>query len=125
MTGIDAARKIDISAVRTHHSKKDIDLAIEKAKKYKFINVHVLPSWVKYTADQLSEYPDILVGSPVGFPDGAHKTVVKILEAEELIKDGVGEMDMVMNIGKLKNQEFDYVLNEIVQVRSVAGAVTA
>ncbi len=120
MTGKEAARKIDISAVRTHHSKKDIDLVIEEAKKYRFINVHVLPSWVKYAAQQLSDCPDILVGAPVGFPDGAHKTEVKILEAQELLKDGVDEMDVVMNVGKLKSHEYDYVLNEIMRVRAVA-----
>ena len=120
MTGKEAARKIDISAVRTHHSKKDIDLVIKEAKKYKFINVHVLPSWVKYAAEQLADYPEILVGAPVGFPDGAHKTAIKILEAEELLKDGVDEMDMVMNIGKLKSREYEYVLNEIVQIRAIS-----
>ena len=120
MTGKEAAGKIDISAVRTHHSKKDIDFVIKEAKKYKFISVHVLPSRVKYVAEQLSDYPDILVGAPVGFPEGAHKTEVKILEAEELLKDGVGEMDMVMNVGKLKSHEYEYVLNEIVQIRAVA-----
>ena len=53
------------------------------------------------------------MGSPVGFPSGGHKTAVKLLEAEQLIDDGVQEMDIVMNVGRLKSGEYDYVLNDI------------
>lgn len=123
MTGFQAAGKIDISAARTHHTKSDIDRLIQAARTYRFINVHVMPCWVSYLSEQLKNNPDILPGAPVGFPGGCHKTRVKILEAEELIRDGVGEMDMVMNIGKLKNREYDYVLDEIRSVKAVAGAV--
>ncbi len=120
MTGFDAARKIDISAVRTHHTQSDIDSVVAVAKQYRFVNVHVLPCWVRYLADLLKDDDDILPGAPVGFPGGAHKTGIKVHEARELMADGVGEMDMVLNIGKLRNHDYQYVLDEIKQVREVA-----
>ena len=72
-----AARIIDISAVRARHSLKDIDELVEYGKKYRFINIHVLPCWVRELAERLCNCDDIFVGSSVGFPSGASKTGVK------------------------------------------------
>ena len=101
MTPREAAALIDISAVRTQHTLKDIEEIVSYAKEYKFINVHVLPCWVSTLADMLKDVDGVYVGAPVGFPSGAHKTETKIFEAKELLKDGVQDMDIVMNIGKL------------------------
>jgi len=120
MTSKEAARLIDISAVRTQHSLKDIQEVVEIAKQYRFINVHSLPCWTSAVAKMLEGEPDIYVGAPVGFPGGAHKSIVKCLEAQELIKDGVQEMDIVMNVGKFKNGEYDYVKKDIEAVLAVA-----
>lgn len=120
MTSREAARLIDISAVRTPHSLADIRDVVKIAKKYGFINVHSLPCWTKTVSELLKDEPEIYVGAPVGFPGGAHKTCVKMLEAEELIKDGVQEMDIVMNVGKFKNKEYDYVLDELKQIIALA-----
>ena len=64
----------------------------------------------------LKDEEDIYVGAPVGFPSGAHRTEVKLQEAKLLVKDGVQEMDIVMNVGKLKNREYEYVLKELQQI---------
>lgn len=58
----------------------------------------------------------VYVGSPVGFPAGAATTLTKIAEAEQLLRDGVEEMDIVMNIGKFKSGERQYVLNELREI---------
>lgn len=113
MNAFEAARMIDISTVRTHHNINDIKEVVEIAKKYRFINVHALPCWVKDLSDLLAEEDDIYVGAPVGFPGGAHRTETKLLEAKYLVEDGAKEIDIVMNVGKLKNGEYDYVLNEL------------
>lgn len=113
MNAYEAARMIDISAVRTPHNIKDIREVVDLAKKYRFINVHALPCWTKDLAELLKEEDDIYVGAPVGFPGGAQRTEVKMLEAEYLVQDGAQEIDIVMNVGKLKNGEYDYVLNEL------------
>ncbi|MDO4522121.1 MAG: deoxyribose-phosphate aldolase [Eubacteriales bacterium] len=116
MNVYEVARMIDISAVRTHHNIDDIKEVVEIAKKYKFINVHALPCWVKDLAELLKDEPDIYVGAPAGFPGGAHRTEVKRLEAKYLVEDGAQEIDIVMNIGKLKNKEYDYVLDELKEI---------
>jgi deoxyribose-phosphate aldolase len=98
------------------HTKSDIVELVRYAKEYKFINVHVLPSWVKLLSEMLKELPDVYVGAPVGFPSGGHKTEVKLAEARCLAADGVQEMDIVMNVGRFRNQEYDFVLDELVQI---------
>lgn len=113
LTARQAAAMIDISAVRTHHTLEDIKRAVDYAKQYHFINVHALPCWVSQLADLLKDTPDVLVGAPVGFPAGGQKTAVKLLEAQQLVADGVQEMDIVMNIGKFKSGDLDYVRAEL------------
>ena len=119
MTSINAARMIDISAVRTAHTLSDLEEIVKIAKQYRFINVHSLPCWTSTLRDMLAGENDIYVGAPVGFPGGAHKTEIKILEAEHLIKDGVQEMDIVMNVGRFKNREYRYVADEIKRILAI------
>jgi len=121
MNALEAARMIDISAVRTHHSLEDILEVVRAARQYRFINVHALPAWTRTLAEILRDDGDIRVGAPVGFPSGGHKTAVKMLEAEALIEDGVQEMDIVMNVGKFKNREYGYVLGELKDIVNLAG----
>jgi len=116
LTSKQAARLIDISAVRTPHNINDIKELVKYAKEYRFINVHVLPNWVRQLADMLSGESDIFVGAPVGFPSGGHTTKIKLAEVDALIADGVQEMDAVMNVGRFLNEEYDYVLDELKQV---------
>ena len=119
MTSRDAARLIDISAVRTAHTLSDIEEVVKIAKQYRFINVHSLPCWTRTVREMLAGENDIFAGAPVGFPGGAHKTEVKLLEAEHLIKDGVQEMDIVMNVGRFKNAEYKFVVDEIKQILAI------
>ena len=119
MTSYEAARFIDVSVVRTQHTLSDIVEIVKIAKQYRFINVHSLPCWTSTVREMLAGENDIYVGAPVGFPGGAHKTAVKILEAEHLIKDGVQEMDIVMNVGRFKNKEYKFVADEIKQILAI------
>ena len=123
LTPAKLARLIDISAVQAFHGREDIDKLIDYAIEYNFISVHTLPSWTSYLSERIADYPDILAGAPVGFPSGGAKTEIKLKEAEYLMADGVQEIDMVLNIGKLISKEFDYVRNEVKQVRTISGDV--
>ena len=116
MKAREAAQMIDISAVRTHHSLADIEELVRYAREYSFINVHVLPNWIRELADRIRDIPDVYVGAPCGFPSGGHATEVKLLEAQQMIRDGVEEMDIVMNVGRFKAGQYDYVLNELKQI---------
>lgn len=120
MNAKEAARLIDISAVRTQHTLKDIEDVVNVAREYRFINVHTLPCWTKTVSNLLKNDSDIYVGAPVGFPSGGHKTEIKYLEAQQLITDGVDEMDIVMNVGKFKNKEYSYVRNELNRLITLA-----
>jgi deoxyribose-phosphate aldolase len=117
----EAASRMDISAVRTQSTLADIEQNVEYAKKYRFINVHVLPSWVKTLSKMLKDVDGVYVGAPVGFPGGGHCTNIKIAEAEQLIKDGVEEMDIVMNVGRFLNREYDFVLDELKKIIEITG----
>jgi deoxyribose-phosphate aldolase len=119
MNSYDAARLIDISAVRTAHTLSDIEELVKIAKEYRFINVHSLPCWTSTVRELLAGENDIYTGAPVGFPGGAHKTEIKLLEAEHLIKDGVQEMDIVMNVGRFKNMEYKLVSDEIKKILAI------
>lgn len=110
---------IDISAVQASHGKAELDKLAAIAKKYKFIAVHSLPSWVPYLKKQV-EGSGVLTGGPVGFPSGGHTTEVKVLEAELLVRDGADEMDMMLNVGKMKAGDYSYVLNDIKSVIAAA-----
>ena len=103
----DIARLIDISAVQAYHGKKEIDELVRIAKRYRFVAVHALPCWMSYLHGQLKNEPDIMAGGPVGFPSGAHAVKIEALEAAQLVADGIDEMDMMINIGKLKSGEYD------------------
>ncbi len=119
MTPREAAQMIDISAVRTHHGFTDIEEIVGYAKQYSFINVHVLPNWISTLAPMIKDVPDVYLGSPCGFPSGAHATETKLKEASQMIADGVEEMDIVMNVGRFKSGQYDYVLNELKQIISL------
>lgn len=121
LTGKEAAAMIDISAVRTHNTLADIQRVVALAKEHRFINVHVLPCWVADLAQMLKGVDGVFVGAPVGFPSGAATTRTKVVEAEQLLRDGVEEMDIVMNVGKFKSGQYEYVLRELREIVGMAG----
>lgn len=123
LTADEVARLIDISAVQTSHGAAEIQELVRNAKQYSFIAVHVLPSWVTFLKGLLTDRPDIMIGAPVGFPAGAHRTEIKVAEAQMLLKDGVQEMDMMLNVGKLRSGERRYCEEEIRSVVQAAGKV--
>jgi deoxyribose-phosphate aldolase len=116
----DIARLIDVSTVQTPHGESDIKQLVSYAKKYRFNSVHALPCWVSLLSDLLAADGDIYVGAPVGFPSGAHKTKTKLTEAEQLLTDGVQEMDLMMNVGMLRSGRLNYVEDEIKAIVQIA-----
>ncbi|OHD74658.1 MAG: deoxyribose-phosphate aldolase [Spirochaetes bacterium RBG_16_67_19] len=123
MTARDIARLTDISAVRTPHGEAEIREMVENARRHSFYAVHVLPCWVSFLRELLAASPEVLAGAPVGFPAGAHRTDIKVAEARALVADGVQEMDMMLNVGKLRSGDRRYVLEDIRAVVQAAGAL--
>ncbi len=117
------AGMIDISAVQAFHGITEIMEMIENARQYGFISIHTLPCWVGDVRRLTPENSGILVGGPIGFPSGGHKTDTKIAEAEALLADGAQEMDLMMNLGKFLSGDYDYVESEIARLVDIAGNV--
>ncbi|MFI5369005.1 MAG: deoxyribose-phosphate aldolase [Spirochaetia bacterium] len=123
LTARDVAKLIDISAVQAPHGAAEIRALVDNAREFHFMAVHVLPCWVTFLKELLSDSPDILIGAPVGFPSGAHRTEIKVAEARLLLQDGVQEMDMMLNVGKLRSGEYRYCEEEIRAVVQTAADV--
>jgi len=76
----------------------------------------VNPFWVSFAKEQLKG-SDVKVCTVIGFPLGANTTAVKSFETANAVQNGADEIDMVINIGALKNKEYEVVLNDIAAVR--------
>ncbi len=88
---------------------------VSEARTHTFRSVCVNPCWVKYVADGLRGTP-VLTCSVVGFPLGASTPDIKGMETRKAIRDGAKEIDMVINVGRLKSGDDDYVLKDILAV---------
>jgi deoxyribose-phosphate aldolase len=124
LSRIEIERMIDISVVQASNGYEDVKQLAEYAKNRKFCAVHALPTWVPTLREMMKGNHDTLVGSSVGFPSGGHSTHTKIFEAKQLIADGAQEMDVMMNVGRLKSGHYDFVENELKALVDVAGNMT-
>lgn len=115
----DLARIIDISCVKSADSQTDIDRMAELARKYHFVCAFALPGFTRGLVEKLKG-SDTVVGGVVGFPSGCGTTAGKVFEARELIAMGCDELDMVINIGRLKSGNFTAVYDDIAAVVDAA-----
>ncbi|MFO8061675.1 MAG: deoxyribose-phosphate aldolase [bacterium] len=113
-------RYIDHTFLKPEGTLKDIEKLIDEAIRYEFYSVCIHPFWVK-TAHERLNGTNTQVATVVGFPLGANTMGVKIDEAQSAVEDGADELDMVMNIGKFKMGDEQYVLEEINAVKEKAG----
>lgn len=109
-------RMIDHTYLKPEGTKENIDNLINEAKKFNFGAICINPSWIEYSKKKLNG-SDIKIVTVIGFPLGAMSTESKIFEADDCLKKGADEIDMVINIGKLKEKDYSYVLNEIQQIK--------
>lgn len=109
------ARKIDHTLLKPEATADDITTLCEEAKKYNFASVCINPGYVTLCNDLLKG-SDVKVCTVIGFPLGATTTETKRFEAEQAIKNGAVEIDMVINVGQLKQGNYDYVFNDVNQV---------
>ncbi len=110
------SKYIDHTLLKAYAKEQDIYYLCEEAKEYDFKSVCVNPDFVSY-AKNLLKNTDVLVCTVIGFPLGANTTKVKVFEAVDAINNGADEIDMVINVSKAKDQDFDYIYNEIKQVK--------
>ncbi|HOK04528.1 MAG TPA: deoxyribose-phosphate aldolase [Victivallales bacterium] len=113
------ARYIDHTLLKPTATEKQIENLCEEAIRYSFAAVCVNPYWVNFCAKKLSG-TKVKVCSVVGFPLGATPTEVKAFETEFCLKNGAQEIDMVINIGAVKDKNWCYVEKEISTLAKIA-----
>lgn len=117
------AKFIDHTLLKPEATRQQIDKLVEEAKTYQFKSVCVSPTQVKYVADQLQD-SDVLVCTVIGFPSGAQTTATKQFETKDAIENGAQEVDMVINVGALKDKRYDDVEQDIKGVVNAAQGKT-
>jgi deoxyribose-phosphate aldolase len=111
---------IDHTLLKQNATRQQIITLCEEARNYDFASVCVNPTWVKTCAQQLNG-SDVKVCTVIGFPLGATTTEVKAYETRNAIENGATEIDMVINIGALKDKHLSLVTEDIRAVKSAAG----
>lgn len=108
---------IDHTYLKPEGTKENINKLIQEAKECKFKTVCINPSWIEHARKELKG-SKVGICTVIGFPLGANSTESKIFEARDAIDKGADEIDMVINIGKLKDGDLDYVRSEIKAVKN-------
>lgn len=104
-------KKVDHTLLKQISTMEDIKKLCDDAIKFNTASVCIPPCYVKEAKEYVGDKMKIC--TVIGFPNGYNLTSVKMFETEEAIKDGADEIDMVINIGKLKEKNYNYILNEI------------
>ena len=107
------AQMIDISAVQAFHTEDDVRSLAAVALERRFIAAHALPHFVPLLRSLIPMSGSTLVGAPIGFPSGGHTTMIKLAEARALVQAGADELDMMINLGRLKSGDLGYLREEI------------
>jgi deoxyribose-phosphate aldolase len=98
----------------------EIKVICDDAKKYGTASVCIPPCYVRAAKEYLKD--DVAICTVIGFPNGNMTTETKVFETKDALENGADEIDMVINIGMLKAGEYDYVLNEIKQIKEACGS---
>ncbi len=110
---------VDHTLLAVDATWKDIRNILDAAMKYGTASACIPASYVKEAAAYVSG--KIPVCTVIGFPNGYSTTGIKAAEAEDAIENGAGEIDMVINIGHMKDKKYDCILSEIKEVKKVCG----
>lgn len=111
---------IEHTLLKQDATRAEITKLLEEACQYSFLGVCVNPCNVSYVHQYLKDTDrnDVKVVTVIGFPLGQATCESKVLETVDAIKNGADEIDMVINGGKLKDKEYDYIVDEISKVKS-------
>ena len=108
---------IEHTLLKQDATKVEVKKLLDEAIEHKFLGVCVNPVNVKYAKEYLKD-SDIKIVTVIGFPLGQSTCESKVLETIDAVKNGADEIDMVINAGKLKDGEFDYIIDEISKIKS-------
>jgi len=111
--------KTDHTLLAPQATWEEVEALCKEALAYHTASVCISPC---YVLPAKKAFPDLTVCTVIGFPSGAHTTVCKVMETKDAIVNGADEVDMVINVGFVKDGRFDAVLDEIRQVKAAAGS---
>lgn len=106
---------IDHTLLKPDATREEVIKLCDEARQWRFASVCVNPGWVRLSSDCLKG-SSVKVCTVVGFPLGATTTLTKVMETRDAIANGADEIDMVINIGALKNRQDDWVESDIREV---------
>ena len=112
-------KMIDHTVLKADTPLETVKRICDEAMEYGFASVCINPCHVAYCADYL-KYSDVNVCTVIGFPLGANTSAVKAFETKDAIANGADEIDMVMNIGALKDKNYDLVRDDVKAVVEAA-----
>lgn len=110
---------IDHTLLKPFSTWEQIAEICNDAIENKTASVCIPPSFVKPVKEAYGD--KLTICTVIGFPLGYNTTATKVFEAKEAVKEGAAEIDMVINIGALKDKDYDYVQNEIAELKKAAG----
>lgn len=108
--------KVDHTVLSQDATWETVKALCDDGIKYGCASVCIAPSFVKKAKEYVGN--DLKICTVIGFPNGYNTTPVKAFEAAQAVKDGADEIDMVINIGMLKEKRYDEILFEINEVKS-------
>lgn len=111
--------KTDHTLLAPQATWEEVEVLCKEALAYHTASVCISPC---YVLPAKKAFPDLTVCTVIGFPSGAHTTACKVMETKDAIANGADEVDMVINVGFVKDGRFDAVLDEIRQVKAAAGS---
>ena len=118
------AKMLDYSVLNPDTQEETIREACALTREYDFAALYVNPCWVSVVARELAG-TGIEIGATISFPFGTSTSEVKLLEAQDAVKNGATALDMVINIGALKDGKHEVVRSEIANlVQAAQGGVT-
>ena len=111
---------IEHTLLKQDATREDLEKLLKEACEYSFLGVCVNPCNVKLAKQSLKEtgYNEVKVVTVVGFPLGQTTTENKVLETVDAIKNGADEIDMVINAGRLKDKDYNYIVDEISKIKA-------
>lgn len=107
---------IEHTLLKQDATKEGLSKLFEEAKQNNFLGVCINPCYVKDAQIALKD-SDVKIVTVIGFPLGANTSEVKAFETKQAIEDGADEIDMVINVSKLKDKDYEYVKQDIEAVR--------
>ena len=111
--------KVDHTLLKPETGWEQIKVICDEAVKYQAASVCIPPSFIARAREYLGE--EMTICTVIGFPNGYNTTAVKVFETKDAIANGAAEIDMVINIGDLKDKRYEVIEEEIRQIKNACG----